>query len=1827
MKDYTIQLKRYWKTNDLSFVATLKKSEDNKFGFFIDFINPISNLKLLYPTFDDIQIENKRVSMYFKQVEDLLDGACYKVELEFNSKALAKNNPYLLQIKSVAKIDEEKVKQKLVHKSNIQSVNEKYDIIDCKEHIRQRLERRTKDPDSNKIIANLMREIGKGMYSSKQRVIFELLQNADDAPGKEHVEFHVDFKDNYMFVMHDGEVFSQEDISAITSAAESTKRHDKKKTGYKGIGFKSVFTDSEEVWVKSGGYQFAFLRKSELFDDFESFYFSSSDYKEYPALIQKRREEFRNDIKTYNSATDIPWQLIPIWQESLPAEFLESNFNNFNNPVQFAMKVGEKNIKSPDGYMNAIDNILNKPQFILFLRNTSKFRSPKNRTTVLKSGDHNHIKIEKITIEYKLEKKEQNLSEYHYYKETFSDIEVSTSAFTEYDIEIKKVKKKNDLNEDVYFFTDKEGNELETIPPKLAASEYTEISFGISIFNNKIAAEQNYTKSSPHFSSIFTYLPMEDTRFQLPFLVNADFVPSSDRQKIQGDNLWNRYIMIKVAEKHVEALFLFAEKFITEAEKHSNYLSLLLKKPLPDDDTAQQIINCYNDKYLSQLMLKPIVVNDFAEKQLLSETILDDSGFTDLFNHDLFYKIINTNKRLPHSELNEDYLKKYDYLDVEMIDLKSLATKITPKTCQLIGEEIANDQLYENKDLLKWLDKLVLHLPNLFGKIPFIVHQNKLFSLDTLIKEEEAWVLNSNTIEYKNLFESLGYHTIDLELDTYNAINGYLLTVAGYMNDKNLAYERISRNSILSSLDSTTKVNLIAFFKNSKFMQGIGETKYFGELKLFNDENGITRPLKQLISRKDELEIDSIHLYRIDQDEYEVIPEFIKNQLIKKDRVFFEFILNPELFKNWTTLFGLKTISNYVTDLKKIYSWHPEETEILQSQWAAIPWVYENINCKFIESNHVFWSSAFSKMESETYETIKFILEDVALKVLPNKLCGELITLFDLKTDSQEIENWDVIKQIDTNKANTLLDWMESDGNYSDFLENYTFESRNELWDIIELQSYGVFDGSETELSQYIEITGSLNYKFNKLSSDLCSDKRDKIGLLQGDKFLNAIIATKLFDQNLAKHLPAKSEWKLIESFMTNLSVFKLQTDVEYDSNSAEHSLVNQILEHVEKTDSIPEEIQDLIDQFRSKISINEQQLSDFDLSDMIQFGKVEDKKTLKLSKVLPEFENRSDILDTIIESFVAINNKSKLRKLIFKTRKMDYEEIANRIEENELTYYTVHQVIFQHLIDLYVGPTTWKKEEEFDSYLFDKESFNELVDSYILFMNLIYELQLDKIDFTFHRIQEEGYMNIHNCVENDYATESEKLSPWLNNWIQVDSKNRLDFLTKQGFNGSASSIVKLRKSALAESYNENEITRYFEESKSNTILLGNTIKWLSDKSSKIVTKNIKLIQLINNAVKINLNYQGKVDAPIINDVTKNEIRCFSIVSLEKSQEVLVLKSKQEYSFKIFDKLRHEFSTNVFVDESCGNLLNFFTNKREIELDETIDLDNLYENITLWDERFYVKWEYYEDYPIFIYDGHEIPYIRTFNEIKINSFTFDMKIEDGGEFYVSKILKNDILNNLPETFPKEKLQHLKDWHYRTLQDATLLDEDTFEYKENIDRLIQDRLGISFEEQKKENGNAKTHAVYFLDSIGFDVSKVENNGASLININDSENKTIECIVRSAKGGLLYLDKEHWDMLKKQNTYLVVIYPGNSPRLFKDREELLSEELAKNILFRFKNTKNAVDFDGVFDTLKSESNLILVTSEKMKETIFSKLKKNNSFRTEDNSAVADDNFEID
>ena len=76
------------------------------------------------------------------------------------------------------------------------------------------------------------------MYSDSTHFIYEILQNADDYGAKE-----VFFKlsETELWIEHDGEPFTKENVKAITYFGQSTSREDLVKTGRFGVGFKSVF--------------------------------------------------------------------------------------------------------------------------------------------------------------------------------------------------------------------------------------------------------------------------------------------------------------------------------------------------------------------------------------------------------------------------------------------------------------------------------------------------------------------------------------------------------------------------------------------------------------------------------------------------------------------------------------------------------------------------------------------------------------------------------------------------------------------------------------------------------------------------------------------------------------------------------------------------------------------------------------------------------------------------------------------------------------------------------------------------------------------------------------------------------------------------------------------------------------------------------------------------------------------------------------------------------------------------------------------------------------------------------------------------------------------------------------------------------------------------------------------------------------------------------------------------------------------------------------------------------------------------------------------------
>ena len=181
--------------------------------------------------------------------------------------------------------------------------------------------------------------------SSDGTFIYELLQNANDYPVvvDNHVqlvdvEFHI--TDHYLIYRHTGRYFSPRNIAAISKMSDGEKKKEKNAIGYKGIGFKTVFSENQYVYLESGEYT---LR----FDE---------------SITRKGL-----------GSSKFPWQLMPIWttKKEVAQEVINAMQNAQDFRVQMAIRPDDAS-KLRDGeksYEFIFNDIFKDEKDILFIPN------------------------------------------------------------------------------------------------------------------------------------------------------------------------------------------------------------------------------------------------------------------------------------------------------------------------------------------------------------------------------------------------------------------------------------------------------------------------------------------------------------------------------------------------------------------------------------------------------------------------------------------------------------------------------------------------------------------------------------------------------------------------------------------------------------------------------------------------------------------------------------------------------------------------------------------------------------------------------------------------------------------------------------------------------------------------------------------------------------------------------------------------------------------------------------------------------------------------------------------------------------------------------------------------------------------------------------------------------------------------------------------------------------------------------------------------------------------------------------------------------------------
>lgn len=205
------------------------------------------------------------------------------------------------------------------------------------------------NPSQATNLANTLNTLSTDLYTDSKRFIYELLQNADDSQNNDsNTKVWIKIIRDTLVVAHSGKNFSNRDLIGICNVDHGTKKNDITKTGYKGIGFKSVFGQSEQVTI---------FTNNEFFRFDSSYDFGWS---------------WKDNIETWEKENDrkfkYPWQIIPIYTTK---DFVQNEINKYINDTK-ANVATIINLNNKEETKKAIINLTENLNMFLFLKNINE---------------------------------------------------------------------------------------------------------------------------------------------------------------------------------------------------------------------------------------------------------------------------------------------------------------------------------------------------------------------------------------------------------------------------------------------------------------------------------------------------------------------------------------------------------------------------------------------------------------------------------------------------------------------------------------------------------------------------------------------------------------------------------------------------------------------------------------------------------------------------------------------------------------------------------------------------------------------------------------------------------------------------------------------------------------------------------------------------------------------------------------------------------------------------------------------------------------------------------------------------------------------------------------------------------------------------------------------------------------------------------------------------------------------------------------------------------------------------------------------------------------
>lgn len=832
-----------------------------------------------------------------------------------------------------------------------------------------------KTPKSNRESASYLKEIGADMYTDRDRMFYELLQNADDSSSPKGVKVMVQVKDNYLIFTHDGLSFSRQDFRSIVSTANSTKRLDRKKTGYKGIGFKSVFTDSERVFIKTAGFFFVFDKNAHIFNNFRDFYrYVNPIYTE--EQLQLFFEENRENEEDFEGVDHLPWQLLPFWVNECPEELRGTSFmRNCNVAIALEMDA------TAEQYREIIKGIIKKPRFMLFLRNTLRIQFGEKKWELLSIAKQEDKRTGIVKLKNSFDETEEEVS---YIVKEGCDIAVDNKNFEVCGIPMKKECKKLGSREKWFMYQIVDNTEIPitSIPERIIAADTTTLSYAFMLDENGHAIP--IPDKTP---SLYAYLPMEDRRYLFPFYINADFELSSNRQNAKQVSVWNEFLFYNIGKSIVSWVSTLASK------AHPSYLSLLPKELLTEEleeSKVDKLAKQFNRGYTESLVTTPFILNDKNEVVCQSDIIIDESGFADIIGASDFCDLYRLNKRLINSEINIEPLKISNiFSGIEHLQTSNVVERILDKKNRI---SILRYWLSISKEL-RFL--VLNHIANMPGNrknlddqiadIPAFTSMGRLYSFNKLLTSRNI-ILRTETIKgIEEILLKLGFEITDEDISTHafqHKLQEQLKAYSIYL------FSIIAKKTKTDAhkLSEQEKSSLFTHFASNKISI---KNEDLNAWEIFSNQNGRIMPISELTHMDSSLYNDITREYVIDESEYLAVGKSLDRYLMKEKDQFDKVVVNK-----WDDL--VKEIGSNKEKAMSLYSLASTTYIVAEHEQAN-----DNKKEYFYDKNCVFVSESMHKIDDVIFSSSIAGEEDIIpiIELLSGKLVVTDIVLKALQKD------------------------------------------------------------------------------------------------------------------------------------------------------------------------------------------------------------------------------------------------------------------------------------------------------------------------------------------------------------------------------------------------------------------------------------------------------------------------------------------------------------------------------------------------------------------------------------------------------------------------------------------------------------------------------------------------------------------------------------------------------------------------------------------------------------------------------------------------------------